>query len=124
MDKASIVAVIANRLRVKTLIHGQANISALKKRSRKPGKQQTRRFAAICLNTYNNKQGGNAMKIAVTINRCIQTGEYDYTTYRTTKVFDTKCSLDEIIDWYKSYCPGEDNFHINDLQFSMLEETL
>jgi hypothetical protein len=62
------------------------------------------------------------MKIAVTRPICVQRGEYSYTVYQHTKLFDTRCALNEIIDWYKSFSPGKNKFHINDLQFSMVED--
>jgi hypothetical protein len=61
------------------------------------------------------------MRIAVTLSCCTQTGEYDYTTYRNTRIFDTSCTLDEIIEWQKQIYPGR-VFNINEMQFSMVEE--
>jgi hypothetical protein len=62
------------------------------------------------------------MKIAVTLSKCRQTGEEEYTTYHSTKIYDTSCKLDDIIEWCKQYHGPSYKFHVNDLQFSMIEE--
>jgi hypothetical protein len=61
------------------------------------------------------------MKIAATISRCVQTGKDELTTYRNTKIFDTSCTLDEIIEWQEQVDPYG-TFDINDVQFSTVEE--
>jgi hypothetical protein len=62
------------------------------------------------------------MKIAVTLSRCERTGEEEYTTYHSTKIFNTSCKFDDIIEWYEQYHGSSSKFHVNDLQFSMIEE--
>jgi hypothetical protein len=63
------------------------------------------------------------MKIAATLSKCIQTSSDGYTTFWDTKIFDTSCTFDEIIQWYKAKHGPSTKFHISDVQFSMVEET-
>jgi hypothetical protein len=42
------------------------------------------------------------MKIAATITDCVQVGQYEYRDVRTTKVFDSSQSIDDIMAWGNS----------------------
>lgn len=59
-------------------------------------------------------------KLVCTISACIQVGEDEFVQHRMSKVFDKKCSIEEMLSFAES-C-GIKNPQINDLILSDLAE--
>ena len=55
------------------------------------------------------------MRIAVTVDDIVQVSQNSFRDVAYTKVFDSSCSIDTMLDWAKTICK---NFDFHSLKFS------